>query len=181
MYDEPAASLNAIYLRQKRPGLSKANLREMLDAMVEYRVVERIQTTRGVCYRRTPPVNGVAKPRDTPYNDNRCGESALDADVDLLAQAVYPLRFGNPVLLWMDDPRMAGIKNFRGSKRKLMVISPGPITGLPVGLILISIIGSGSCLLRTDEFDKVANLVLAGVPAKLANALIAAIRKVLKE
>lgn len=181
MYDEPAASLNAIYMRQKRPSLSKNALREMLDAMVEMRVVERIQTNRGTCYRRSPPVEGLAKPRVPTYNGNRCGESALDANVDLLAQAIYPLRFGKPVLLWMDDPRMAGMKNFRGAKRKLIVISPGPITGLPAGLILISIVGSGSCVIRTDEFDKIANLVLAGVPAKLANALVAAIRKVLKE
>ena len=65
--------------------------------------------------------------------------------------------------------------------RRLVVLTPGILLGVNPKSVLVSVVGSGSCVIKADGPAKVANLVLAGVPATLANLLMNTVHHVLKE
>jgi hypothetical protein len=193
----PAAPLPAIKIYERARKLNPYHyfpfsvVRDMLAAMALKGNLERTKVKHYYCYRwkdgAEPPISRekppLVKEVKPSYNGRQRNEFSLGANVDWFLGALSPLRFGKPVVLWMIHPPTSTTKKTAGPKRDrtLVVICPGSLIGLPQGSFLISVVGSGSCVVKVDESGQaqgVANLVLARVPANLAKALISAIRKV---
>lgn len=186
-------SCTAIHDQLPRPRMSPTSLRGVLDALVLCGLVEAISAGRYTYYRKgkkalgRPPVLGIATPTRTAYNDHARSESSLEK-ADSFLGVLTPLNKGKSVALWMDDPRRGDVKNTHKNahknaepRRRLVVLIPGPAAGLPKGAVIVCVIGSGSCIVRVDQPTKVADLVLAGIPARLATILMDTVHRVLKE
>lgn len=94
-------------------------------------------------------------------------------DPDFLANKLEPLTRGYAVSMSMQDPKFEKLKQYKGKKKnQLVCLAPGPMYALPTDTVLVSIVGNGSCIVRPFESKDVAKLVLAGMPVKLANALM---------
>lgn len=179
-HDQPFLSGNQIHNRQSCPRLHRRNLYPILHSLAESGRIER-DIHGFMHYYRLKAGETLADKPDTHYNDQQRNKFSLDANVDHLLRAVRPLRFGKVVQLWLILPPVAGRKTTKVQQDKLVIISPGQTIGFPKGVILVSIIGQGSSLIRPLLGEGVANLVLAGMPAKLAKFLMDAIHRVLKE
>jgi hypothetical protein len=124
--------------------------------------------------------SGVAVTAEPIYNRERRNEFPLSTDTDAFLGALAPLRFGKTVVLTMDDPRFKAMKNYRGNKgTKILVLVPGSAMGIE-NCVLVSVLGSGSCMVRLKS-TKVADLVLAGMPAKLADVLMQKLHRIFQE
>lgn len=131
---------------------------------------------RHQAYKRT----GVALQPPVGYNRERRSKSSLSTDTDAFLGALAPLRFGKTVVLTMEDPRFKAIKNYRGTKgTKLVVLVPGSAMDMK-DVVLVSVLGAGSCMVRLKS-TKVADLVLAGMPAKLADVLMQKLHRIFQE
>ena len=92
------------------------------------------------------------------------------------------LRCGVTVHMAMDYPRFAANAKYKGKGRaKLVMLAPGALVGISDVYVLVAIIGGGACLVKHREPQNVANLVLAGMPAKLAKELMNQIHQVMKD
>jgi hypothetical protein len=92
---------------------------------------------------------------------------------DSFGAKLEPLTRGYAVSMTMQDPRHMRNPKYRGKKQNQFIgLAPGPLYGLPTGSILVSIVGSGSCVIRPFESNELAKLVLAGMPAGLAKVLV---------
>lgn len=92
---------------------------------------------------------------------------------DSFGTKLEPLTRGYAVSLVMNDPSRARSAKYRGKKQNQFVgLAPGSLYGLPSGSVLVSIVGSGSCVIHPLESNDVAKLVLAGMPAGLARVLV---------
>lgn len=178
---ETAQSLKHIWVSQKRPRLSKPHVKALLELLESTGEVERVEGGRYTYYRYRPKVRSLARRVETDYNGPARSKSSLSADVDWFLQALYPLRLNKPVLLWMDDPRLTRLKKRSASTKRLVVLTPGELSGLPERSVLVSVVGAGSCIVHVDAKPSVANLVLAGMPVKLADVLMNQLRQVFKE
>ncbi len=164
-------SANQIYMRQERPRLSRRLVYEALEQMAARGEIEAIEDGRMTYYRKKTVVTNLALRREPSYNGSTRNKFSLVADPDRFIQALAPLRSGKSVLLWLEPPK-SKTKNFRGRDKFLVALTPGQGIGFPSSAILVSVVGKGSAIVRLDEPKKVADLVLAGVPAKLANVLV---------
>lgn len=178
-------SCTAIHRVLDLPPVHLADLREVLVLLSLSGEVETLRVG-GHTYYRKKYNDGleVAPPAGRPYNPHTRSKSSLDS-TDYLLHALTPLRAGRAVALWMDTPRRAHRKNARSHPRQVVVLSPGPMLGLPKGTVLVSVVGSGSCFARVDQPQyvnlNVADLVLAGIPAKLANVLMRTLQRAMQE
>lgn len=127
------------------------------------------------------PSQTIAPPGGDTYNHSERNQFSLGPMGEPFHTALMPLLSGKPVVLTMDDPRFARKKNYLGSKdKRLVILTPGQMLGFGRHHLLVSIVGSGSCIVRLGH-PKSADLVLAGMPAKLANVLMDKIHQVFKE
>lgn len=168
-----------VFLAQKQPRLRLDSLKEMLDYWTSLGWVEKLQIGKKFYYRKLR--ERLARPSVAEYTRRQRVEDSLTADVDWFYQALAPLRSGLPVFLLMDGVRMVKRKGTNAGARRLVVLTPGALLGVNPKSVLVSVVGSGSCVIRADAPAKVANLVLAGVPAMLANLLMNTVHHVLKE
>lgn len=193
-HDQPFLSANQIFSRQEKPRLPRALLYPMLETMAGDRDIDEMKAGRMHYYRRRSETNRITRQvtieegDGTQYNEQRRNKFSLDPDIDWLYQAVHPISRGKTVKLWMELPALrqasASVKKPRSSNlvnKKLVVLVPGYATGLPRDTLLVSVIGSGSTLLSPSRKDGIANLVLAGMPARLAKELMNVVRRILKE
>lgn len=176
-----AQSVTAIHRSQSKPRLGYEHLKSLLEFLEATGEVERIEAGNHCYYRYRERVRSLAPRVETDYNGPARSKSSLSADVDWFLQALYPLRLKKPVLLWMDDPRLKRLKNRSTATKRLVILTPGEASGLPERSVLVSVVGSGSCIVDVDARPLVANLVLAGMPAKLAEVLMNQLRHVFKE
>ena len=175
---EEPLSASQIFKRQKAPRLHRDAFYPSLKLWVKEGWVEAVKVEGMAHYRRATKVDPSEVP---PYtHGGRSKSSSLETD-DWFHRALTKLKQGRIVNLWMEDPKLALRKNFRGSTRKLVVLVPGQVAGLPRSAVVVSIIGSGSCVVRVDSPEHVANLVLAGMPIALASALMNKLHRTLKE
>lgn len=127
-------------------------------------------------------VQTVEPPVQAEYNDPQRNSFSLSLDGDNFLAALAPLRHGKPVHLVMDDPKFAAMKKYVGTKaKKLVFLVPGSMIGIDPSGVLVSILESGSCVVWPKRPPKVANLVLAGMPAKLANVLMQKLHRIFQE
>ncbi len=106
----------------------------------------------------------------------------LSADVDYLAARLTPLfTEGKPVAL-----QLLAHHHFSVHKNPLVVFTPGPSLGWPRGIIVVAVVNHGSAIIELDDKrtynrnrkknipykPKIADCVRAGIPAKLATALV---------
>ena len=175
---EEPMTCSAIYRRQATPRMSRVSLRCLLDELVRVGRVEVVLSTPHKYYRRAPEIS-VASGAVTGYTQSRRCESSLPGADDPLLRTVFPLRAGKPVKLWLDLPTT--LKKSTAPRRRLVILSPGSHVGLPRTCVLVSIVGSGSCVVRTSPPHKLADLVLAGMPAKLAGELMNKIHRALEQ
>jgi hypothetical protein len=186
--DEKPLPASTIYTRQDSPRLPSWRVQWALRSLWQEGIIE-VPLTRGKIfyYRRARPKvqeYPIAQSGVSSYNGGRETSFPITADVDRLLQVLYPLRRGQSVNLWLDVPAQeAGLKRQGPKPRRLVVIAPWSALKLPQGAILIAVIGSGSNIIRLSEpkeRDKkqVASLVLAGMPARLAQELMNKIRQV---
>ena len=178
---EPYLSGNQIFNRQRKPRLPRLLLYPMLEDMADRQEIDRVSVGHMKYYRSRNAEVELDAGGSPGYNHSQRNRFSLDADVDYLYQTVHPLARGKTVMLWMELPATAQKKTSRISKRRLVVLSPGHATGLPRDTLLVSVIGSGSTLLRPLQKEGVANLVLAGMPARLAHVLMNVVRRIFKE
>lgn len=174
-------SANQIYNRQGVPRLPRRMLYPMLERMAQYGQIDMVRVGPMSYYRRHSRGGGIDPDSAATYNDRQRNKFSLDADVDYLYQTMSPLRKGKPVNLWMELPKKSVKKTTQLLVKRLVVIVPGSVIGLPRDAVLIAIVGAGSCLLRPLRSESIANLVLAGMPAKLASELSSVIRRIFKE
>lgn len=179
--DAPAKSASAIHRSQAKPRLSFDGLKSLLYVLESTGAIEKIEAGGHVYYRYRPQVRSLATKVETDYNGPARSKSSLSADVDWFLQALYPLRLNKPVLLWMDDPRLKRLKNRSTTTKRLVILTTSEASGLPERSVLVSVVGSGSCIVNVDAKPQVANLVLAGMPVKLAEVLMNQLRQVFKE
>lgn len=114
---------------------------------------------------------------------------ALSTEVDHLGTRLLPLFTQNmPVALQMFTVRGTG-----KHKDPIVTLTPGTSFGWPREWIVISVINNGSCILKLntkreaakirrqggEASPRIADLVLAGIPAKLARALAAHLQTLL--
>lgn len=94
-----------------------------------------------------------------------------------------PLAEGKAVVLTMDvGAHNPGIRRVSPPRPTPVVLTPGPIFGAPPGAILVSVIGKGSAVVypfRRPE-TALAELVSAGMPSRLAHALMADCRRLMQ-
>jgi hypothetical protein len=105
----------------------------------------------------------------------------LSTDVEHLAARLQPLFKGTPVVL---QAHIATV--FGRSKNPIITFTPGSLYGWPKERILVSVISMGSCIIHLESKremrkrekqglpfkPRIADLVRAGIPAKLATALM---------
>lgn len=107
------------------------------------------------------------------YNEPQTNQFRLADNFDSFRFALQPLVKGKPVALAMDDHRPTHAKARGQRQRKLIVvITPYSAPGLEPGSFVISILGRGSCMVWPSKPNQSANLVLAGMSARLANVLL---------
>ena len=109
----------------------------------------------------------------------------LSTDVDYLAARLQPLFKGVPIVLQLRTARPGHRKN------PIVTITPGSLFGWPREQFVVAVLQNGSCVVRVDtkrETSKrekqgapyrprVADLVVAGIPAKLATVLMTSLQK----
>lgn len=171
---------NEIFNRQKLPRLPRKDLYPLLESMAQRGEIEGISTGYLRLYRAAPG-KPIARPTGRTYNDTQRNQFSLDANINWLLQTLSPLRKGVAVHLWMNTPNKTGRKTTKGVSRQLVIISPGTSIGFPREVVLVSVIGKGSSLVRPLLGEGIANLVLAGMPASLAKFLMSTLNRVIKE
>lgn len=104
-------------------------------------------------------------------------------EADAFQRHLLPLRSGHSVVMSMTDPALARRANYRGQVEKLVIVAPGQLHGMSSDCIFVSIVGKGAAMvdMRRSLAQNVANLVLAGMPSRLANYLMNSIHLTLKE
>lgn len=170
-------SANQIFNRQQKMRLPRSQVYEYLEKYTKCGEIESSSVGYMRYYRKRS--SGIAAHARDPYNGEARSESSPEK-ADNFLRVLTPLSAGKSVALWMDDSRKKGNRINAESKRKLVVLIPGPVAGLPKGTVIVCIIGSGSCIVRVDQPTKVADLVLAGIPAKLATSLMDNVHRVMK-
>ena len=152
----------------------------MLDTLVYQGKLQAVHAGYKVYYRRRIVVHNLAITTGFAYNPARRNKFPLDKDIDPFLQALNPLRLGKAALLWMDDPLPQKKTVQDTPKKTLVIIVPGQTIQLPKSSVLVSLVGKGSCVMRLGEPKKVAGLVLAGMPLRLARELSTRINRVLQ-
>lgn len=103
----------------------------------------------------------------------------ISRDIDYFAAKLAPLKEGRTVTLQIIHPRGIGKR-----KNPIVLLAPGILFDLPKDTVVVSVLNNGSCILRINPFEKkprISDLVRAGIPAKLANALVAKLQHIFKE
>lgn len=103
----------------------------------------------------------------------------ISVDADYFAAKLAPLKQGRTVTLQMLNPRGIGKR-----KNPYILIAPGTLFDLPMDTVVVSVINNGSCIVQINPREKkprISDLVRAGIPAKLANALVAKLQHIFKE
>jgi len=170
---ETPLSANQIFNRQARMRLPRREVYARLEALVYEGKVQRVVGGFMHYFRHATANKKLALFKGFAYNGAQRKELPLDANVDLLLQTLAPLTHEKIVKLWMEPPpKVAPKKSRRTSERRLIVLTPGTHLGLPRKTVMVSVIGKGSCLVRLDEAVRTADLVLAGMSARLAKELM---------
>ena len=175
---EAALSANQIFNRQQKIRLPRVQVYEHLERFVRQGQVEGISVGHMRYYRkRAIADSSIATPVTPTYNGTARSESSPEK-ADNFLRVLAPLNTGKSVALWMDHPR--AVRKNAENRRQLVVLIPGPVAGLPKGTVLVCVVGSGSCIVKADAPTKVADLVLAGIPAKLATSLMDSVHRAMK-
>lgn len=119
----------------------------------------------------------LAKTREARYSRKTKSRSlrVVESSFSLLSQ----LRDGKSVVLAMTVPRFgeSTIKRTTTDKPIPVVLVPGVAFGAP-NAILVAVIGKGSAVIVPWAKNSTARLVLAGIPVRLAVALMDEIHRV---
>lgn len=184
--DTQPLSANQIFRRQDKPRLPLGEVRELCEQLAYEGSVERVHIGYMVYYRHR--ARSLALVTWTPYNDT--GRNKFfppSTKVDWFASALYPLRQGKTVRLLMDDPRTVALKKSKkGKQERVIVLVPGQLIGTDSSIVLVSVLGKGSTavhprLYGREKGKQVADLVLAGMPAKLATTLMNELHTIYQE
>lgn len=92
-----------------------------------------------------------------------------------MAGRLAPLKQGIPVALQINTPHAKGKR-----KNPVIVITPGLYLGGSPNSFVVSVLENGSTVVFAGE-KRIGNLTHAGVPAKLATALMRTLDKLYKE
>lgn len=118
----------------------------------------------------------VAAPSRRAYN--RRTKSKGLGDVDWLVNALEPLSKGKTKVLVMTTPAPPRKNQTRDATRnQLVALSPGTLYGFREPLVLVSVIGAGSCIVDPSCKEKLSPLILAGLPPYLAKELFAGLAR----
>lgn len=127
-------------------------------------------------------VESVEPTAKLEYNGPQRNTISLGQDGDDFLAALAPLYAGKSVALEMEKPRIQGAKKTVADRtKKLVLLVPGTAAGIDPQAVLVSVVGSGSCIVWPKRNPQVANLVLAGMPAKLAVSLMDKLHRIFQE
>lgn len=123
--------------------------------------------------RKTP----VAKAPQQRYSTSLKSRSLRTGTADT-RDPLEPLRHDKPVILEMSKPKVES-KRIAANRAIPIVLVPGKVIGAPRGKLLVSVIGHGAAIIDSVSPEALGQLVLAGIPVKLAKVLIDGIRHTL--
>lgn len=124
----------------------------------------------------------IVAPTKRRYTRRRRSQTTPGTERDAFLSSLLPLKNGKSVSLAMDNPMFTSQAKHRGHKaKKLVILVPGTAAGISPDAVLVSIVGSGACIVWPENVSKVADLVLAGMPARLANVLMEKLHRLFKE
>lgn len=101
-------------------------------------------------------------------------ESQVD-DPDYLLAHLWPLTKGQSVKLVIEQTKQHG--KVSRVVQKGLLIAPGKVYGLHDQAMVVSLLGSGSCVIFPNAQSSKGELVKAGLSARLATALIESLKK----
>lgn len=119
------------------------------------------------------------------YNDRKKSETFLKV-ADELGSPLAPLLIGKTVILQMEQIAPTQGRKFSATPKvvtRTVLLVPGVSMGIDRNLFLVALIGKGSQMIAPrmrDRKSDLANLVLAGFPAKLANVLMDEFHRILE-
>ena len=179
---EGPLSANQIHRRQDTPRLPLAEVRILCEEMYQQGEVDRIEIGFMVYYRRAKRRGtALALRREPSYTSSRKTKVfPVSTEVNYFLSALYPLTRGTPVLLRMEVPRTQA-KNKTGPAKRLVALVPWSMPDKAT--LLVAVVGAGSCFILPGHVDKkqTANLVLAGMPVKLATLLQQELNQLFKD
>jgi hypothetical protein len=106
---------------------------------------------------------------------NEFHQDRISTEVDWLGAKLRPLCDGQAVIFSLISARGTGKR-----KNPIITIMPGQNVGLPATSVVVSVIDNGSCIVEIDCNSK-TRMVMAGIPAKLAEVLLNKLRSTLRE
>lgn len=106
---------------------------------------------------------------------NDIHRNEISEEIDILLARLAPLKKGYPVALMLDNP-----KGFGKKRNPLLTLTPGILFGFRSNLVVVSVINNGSCIVQADS-EKIADLILAGLPAQSARILMDRLNKLYSE
>lgn len=89
---------------------------------------------------------------------------------DLLKEKLTPLKWGNVVKMVVETTRVHG--SMRRADKTLLIITPGGLLGLTSEAVVIMLVGKGCRVVFPKTGKGAGELARAGLPPKLAKALI---------
>lgn len=113
-----------------------------------------------------------------PVSINRTGNDEVK---DEFFQALKPLTSGKTVFLKMTVPGFRTTKTIGDPAPRTVALVPGESMGLDPGYVMVAVFGRGSTIIDLVGKPKIANVVLAGMPEKLAKALVDKLHDVYQE
>lgn len=174
-------SVNQIFTRQAIPRLPRNEIKYLIEAQASAGLLEVFTIGYMQYYRRRSSTTSlaIASQADSAYTGDQRKDFSLDAKLDWFLQTLSPLRHGKLVKLWMDNPRFSTLKNFRGKKQLLVILTPGVAFGQQQSLVLVSVVGAGSAIVNSNTPNNISGLVLAGMKPQLARELTSRLHKAL--
>lgn len=130
------------------------------------------------------PIRSLAVVVADGYNSKRKSKSFQVNRESRRPSLLDPLLENRIVLLEMEQPkRRFHVKQVNESttEKRAVIVTPGSLIGLPRGTVLVSVVGKGCVAVDPKRETSVAKLVLAGIPASLAKALVVEINHAFSE
>lgn len=111
-------------------------------------------------------------------NDSICSRSGDRKEISVAGVLLTPLRYGKPVMLVVDDPRLPKRKRI---EKPLLFLIPQSVYGAPSTKLLVSFQTYGSEVIDTAKGIKPMELMRVGLGVKMAVSLAKSLDLVFKK
>lgn len=120
----------------------------------------------------------VVRDSVSDYTSPQRNEFSLAAEFDQFFSALYPVRKGKQVVLHLRvKPPPVKRVVVKPKTHRVVILTPM----LEHHGVLVSVLGSGACMVTLQGKNQVADLILAGIPLVPAGLLAKTLKQVLQE